>query len=88
MPHATIHNHVPGNLRIHVRPGCSSCQSSAVSLKVFDALGREVAVLVNERKAAGSYEVNFDAAVLASGVYIYRPQAGDFVGTRKMVLTK
>jgi hypothetical protein len=59
-----------------------------VTLKVFDILGREVAVLVNEKKAPGSYEVKFDAAGLASGVYLYRLSAGDFVQTRKMVVVK
>ena len=59
-----------------------------VRLKVFDVLGNEVAVLVNENKPAGSYEVNFDAGSLSSGVYIYKLQAGDFVSVKKMLLTK
>jgi hypothetical protein len=62
--------------------------SSDVKLTVFDILGREVAVLVNERKAAGDYEVSFDAAGLASGVYVYRLTAGPFVKSRSMVLVK
>ena len=53
-----------------------------------DFLGREVAVLVNERKNAGSYEVNFDARNLASGVYFYRLQAGSFVETKKLLLVR
>jgi len=57
-------------------------------LVVYDLLGREVAVLVNERKAPGHYEVTFDARGLASGVYIYRLTAGSFVQTRKMILMK
>jgi hypothetical protein len=61
---------------------------SGVSLVVYDVLGREVAVLVNERKAPGTYEVRFDASSLSSGVYFYRLTAGDFVQTRKMVLAK
>jgi len=59
-----------------------------VSLKVFDILGRHVATLVNERKAAGAYQVSFDASHLASGVYLYRIQAGSYVATRKMLLVK
>jgi len=43
-------------------------------------------VLVNERKDAGVHEVKFDASGLASGVYLYRLQAGEFVQTRKLVL--
>ena len=62
--------------------------ASEVKLIVYDLLGREVAVLVNERKVVGSYEVKFDAAGLASGVYLYRLTAGDFVQTRKMVVIK
>jgi hypothetical protein len=61
---------------------------SNVRLVVYDILGREVAMLVNERKAAGSYEVQFDGAGLASGVYFYRLQADEFVQTRKLLLLK
>jgi hypothetical protein len=59
-----------------------------VSLKVFDVLGREVATLVNERRAAGSYRVNFDASTLSSGTYFYRLQAGDVMESKKMMLVK
>ena len=59
-----------------------------VSLKVYDLLGREVAMLVNEEKTPGNYEVKFDGSNLASGMYIYRLQAGDFVQTKKMILMK
>ncbi|ACF14505.1 peptidase S8 and S53 subtilisin kexin sedolisin [Chloroherpeton thalassium ATCC 35110] len=59
-----------------------------VSLKVFDVLGRQVATLVNERKSAGSYQVTFDASHFASGLYLYRIQAGSYVATRKMLLVK
>jgi hypothetical protein len=61
---------------------------SDVKLSVFDLLGREVAVLVNEKKAPGSYEVKFDATGLASGVYLYRLTAGDYVQTRKLAVVK
>jgi hypothetical protein len=59
-----------------------------IQLKVYDVLGREVATLVNERKPAGSYTVQFDAARFATGVYFYRLTAGEFVQTRKMILLK
>jgi hypothetical protein len=68
-----------------------SYQLSAVSevrLAVYDLLGREVAVLVNEKKPAGSHEVTFDAGRLASGTYLYHMTAGNFVQTRSMVLLK
>ncbi len=58
-----------------------------VSLKVFDVLGREVAVLVNEDKAAGKYSVNFSKP-LASGVYYYTLKAGSYTDTKKMIIMK
>ncbi len=63
-------------------------KSSFVTLKVYDILGREVAKLVNQGKSAGSYEINFDASELTSGIYFYRIQAGNFAQTRKMMLLK
>ena len=57
-------------------------------LSIFDALGREVAVLVDEFRSEGMYEATFDAQGLASGVYLYRLQAGDFVETRTMLLIR
>lgn len=59
-----------------------------VSLKVFDVLGREVQTLVNEIKSPGRYSVEFNASKLASGIYIYRLQAGEFTESRKMMLLK
>ena len=59
-----------------------------VTLKVYDILGAEVVTLVNEEKVAGRYEVNFAAGSLASGVYIYRLNANDYVSVKKMVLLK
>jgi hypothetical protein len=59
-----------------------------VRLAVYDLLGREVAVLVDEMKPAGTYEVRFDASGLASGVYLCKLTAGSFVQTRKMILAR
>ncbi|OGU41469.1 MAG: hypothetical protein A2315_01740 [Ignavibacteria bacterium RIFOXYB2_FULL_35_12] len=59
-----------------------------ITMKVYDVLGNEVATLVNEEKPAGSYEVNFDAIGLPSGIYFYKLQAGSFVETKKMILIK
>jgi hypothetical protein len=61
---------------------------SFVRIKVFNMLGQEIADLVNEELQQGNYEVKLDAANLPSGVYFYRLEAGNFVQTRKMVLTK
>ena len=59
-----------------------------VTLKIFDVLGREIAILINEEKPAGSYEVEFNGANLTSGIYFYRFHAGNFVETKKTVLMK
>jgi photosystem II stability/assembly factor-like uncharacterized protein len=59
-----------------------------VSLKVYDVLGNEIAVLVNEEKTAGSYQTEFNASNLSSGTYFYRIESGSFVQTRKMILLK
>ncbi len=58
------------------------------TLKLFDILGREVATLVDEFRSAGKYEAEFNSSSLASGVYIYRLQAGDYVNSKKMILLK
>jgi hypothetical protein len=57
-----------------------------VNLSVYDILGRQVSVLVNDRRDAGVHDVKFDGSMLASGVYFYRLQAGDFVETRKLLI--
>jgi minor extracellular serine protease Vpr len=59
-----------------------------VRMVIHDLLGREVSTLVNEKKAAGSYSVQFDARGLASGVYFYRLEANGFVVTKKMTLLR
>ncbi len=59
-----------------------------VKLAVYDVLGREVNLLVNNFQPAGAYEVKFNASALASGVYFYRLVAGDFDEIRKMMVVK
>ncbi|MFZ1323189.1 MAG: T9SS type A sorting domain-containing protein [Ignavibacteria bacterium] len=59
-----------------------------VVLKVFDVLGNEVAVLVNEKQNPGSYNVEFDGSNFSSGVYFYKLTAGEFSETKRMVLIK
>lgn len=61
---------------------------SNVTLKVFNMLGQEVALLVNKEMGAGSYVVNFDAGNLSSGIYFYSIQADQFSVTKKMMLLK
>jgi hypothetical protein len=62
--------------------------TTMTQLKVYDILGNEVTTLVNEQKEPGYYEVDFNAASFASGVYIYRLQAGSYVSTKKMMVLK
>ena len=59
-----------------------------VSLKVYDVLGTEIAILVNEEKPAGTYEVEYNASNLPSGVYFYQLNAGSFIETKKMILLR
>jgi hypothetical protein len=61
---------------------------SKVTLKVYDVLGNEVSTLVNEVKNAGSYDVQFDASSLSSGIYFYTIQADNFTSTKKLTLMK
>lgn len=82
-PSTTIKYSVP-NLQTHGH--------AFVQLKVYDILGREVAVLVNEQQQPGSYEVAFNQVssnkYLVSGVYFYKIQIGDYSETKKMILQK
>ncbi|MDR3666001.1 MAG: FISUMP domain-containing protein [Ignavibacteriaceae bacterium] len=73
-PTTTIRYQVPINIQ--------------VKIKVFDALGREVSTLVNEVKQAGIYEVILNGKGLASGIYYYQMKAGNFIGTKKIILIK
>jgi hypothetical protein len=59
-----------------------------VRIKIYDILGREVKTLVNELQQVGTYEVQFDALSLASGIYLYRIESGSFIQTKKMILMK
>ena len=63
-------------------------KASHVNLTVYDMLGREVSVLVNESREAGVHEVKFDGSELASGVYFYRLQAGGFVQAKKLMILR
>ncbi len=63
-------------------------RASEVKLSVYDVLGREVSVLVNERRDAGVHEVEFNASALASGVYLYKLTTGTFTQIRKMIVVK
>jgi len=63
-------------------------QSIQMILKVYDVLGNEITTLVDEQKPAGFYEIDFNGSNLASGIYFYKIQAGNFSETKKMMLIK
>ncbi len=63
-------------------------KSEKVSLKIFDALGREVMTLVNDIQTSGTYKVTFDATALSSGIYFYTLTTSEFIQTKRMMLIK
>ncbi len=63
-------------------------KSGFVSLKIYDAYGREVESLLNNFQLAGTYNISWDASQLPNGVYFYKLQTNDFVETKKMILVK
>ena len=73
-PNTTISYQVPGKVK--------------VVIKIFDILGKEIATLVDEEQEAGKYKVNFNGGKFASGVYVYRMTAGEFMMSKKMILVK
>lgn len=70
------------------RIGYELPETVEVTLEVFNLLGEQVAVLVNEQQPAGTYQVRFDGSELSSGVYLYRLRAGDYVETHQMMFIK
>jgi len=62
--------------------------NSFVSLKIYDAMGREVETLINVKQIAGSYELEWNAGNFPSGIYFYELTAGEFAETRRMILIK
>lgn len=63
-------------------------KAELVQIKVYDILGKEIQTLLNEYKTTGSYEIEFDASNLPSGVYFYRMISGSYSGTKKMILLR
>jgi len=65
-------------------------KTSLVTIKLYDVLGREIEILVNEERKPGSYSVQLSAvsSQLSSGVYFYKMEAGGFVDTKKLILMK
>gem|GEM_PF-64659 len=86
--HYSLTQNYPNPFNPTTKLSYSIAQSGLVTLKVYDVLGTEIETLINEEKAAGSFELSWDASYLPSGVYFYRLQAEDFTETKKMILLK
>ena len=63
-------------------------ENAFVTLKIYDVLGNEVEVLINEQKESGNYQIDFNASELSSRIYYYTLTAGNFTSTKKMSLIK
>jgi hypothetical protein len=93
-----IESGIPGGFRLHqnypnpFNPSTSIKfevpKATHVGLVIYDELGREIAILVNEKLAPGTYEADWDASNFSSGTYFYKLMAGDYAETKKMILIK
>ncbi len=83
-----LHQNYPNPFNPSTTISYSLPTQSQVELKIYDVLGREVATLVNKEQNTGSYQVQFNASNLGSGVYFYQIRAGSFVERKKMILLK
>jgi hypothetical protein len=83
-----LHQNYPNPFNATTKIEYSVARNGNVTLTVYDILGKEIAILVNEIKPAGSYSVNFDTHELASGTYFYKLNNGSRVLTQKMMLVK
>jgi len=83
-----LHQNFPNPFNPTTKISWQSPVGSHQTVKVFDVLGNEIAILVDEYKPAGTYEVEFNATESPSGIYFYQLKAGSFVETKKMVLLR
>lgn len=81
-------NNYPNPFNPSTKINYSIPKRSNIVIKVYDMLGKEIAILVNEEKIPGNYEVEFNGNHLSSGIYFYRLKAGEFEQTKKMILMK
>jgi hypothetical protein len=84
----TLHQNYPNPFNPSTTIAFSLPRSASASLKVYDMLGREVGTLVNGYTTSGMHEIQFNAANLASGIYLYRLTSGNFTEVKKMMLVK
>ena len=83
-----LHQNYPNPFNPSTKIKYSIINKAIVIIKVYDILGNEIKTLVNEEKTIGNYEIEFDGSNLASGIYLYRMQAGNFSDTKKLILIK
>lgn len=86
--HINLRQNYPNPFNPSIRMTYSLRKAPEVTLKIYDVLGREIAVLENERKQAGEHTVVWSTEGMPSGVYFCRLVAGDFQQTKRMVLMK
>ena len=84
----SLEQNYPNPFNPNTKISWQSPVSSHQTLKVYNILGKEVATLVDEVKPAGNHEIDFNSALLSSGVYFYKLQIGSFVETKKMILLR
>jgi parallel beta-helix repeat protein len=84
----TLLQNYPNPFNSQTRIGFFLSQSRDVDLTIYDLLGRKIQTLIDGYREAGVHIINFNASDLPSGVYFYRLKAGDFIGTRRMLLLK
>jgi len=83
-----LQQNYPNPFNPHTSINYSIPEEGFVRLAVYNMLGEEVAMIVNASQKAGSYEVNFNASGLSSGVYIYRIEAANYTASKKLMLMK
>jgi len=86
--HYSLKQNYPNPFNPSTKISFKIVEAGFTSLKVYDVLGNEVVTLVNEELQNGSYEIEFDAFGLTSGIYFYKLQSGSFIETKKMLLLK
>ncbi len=84
----TLYQNYPNPFNPSTTISFSIPEGSFVTLKIYDMLGREVAILISEELSSGTYSQQWNAVGLAGGIYFYSLQAGSFVETMKLVLLK
>ncbi len=85
-PSTTIKYGIPAAVNSQTMP--AGRQESIVNLKIYDILGKEVAILVDAEQGPGIYEVKWDASHFPSGVYFYQLRAGNFIKVKKLIFMK